>query len=244
MAGIPARVVTGYLATQDLQTRAHRRGLQVLWQTIEELQQYAPSQLVLVTTAHRHSWTQIYMPAYGWVDFETTAFAIPPMGGGDPNNMNVVIPILQEGEQPAPQFQFPWLLVGRVLGIFVLFGILGAYLLRYGREAYLLLLAKSKNTRGLRALQAALLMRLAAEGYPVKHPAETIQEYSDEHPELSRFAALYTRLRYREKSRPQERAESWKDLRVSYRSVLDENRKSGIVNSVKRAFSLKGLYYL
>jgi len=96
MAGIPSRVVTGYLASSELQTPAHIRGLSLLRQALPPLQAFPLEELFLVTTAHRHSWAQFWIPDYGWIDFETTAFAIPPMGMGDPNNRDVVIPLIQE----------------------------------------------------------------------------------------------------------------------------------------------------
>jgi transglutaminase-like putative cysteine protease len=244
LAGIPARVVTGYLATEELQTTAHLRGLLVLQQAIEPLQQFPLSELYLVTTAHHHSWVQLYLPRYGWVDFESTTFAIPPMGSGDPNSMNVVIPIIQGDKGPLPIFQFPWRLALKVLVGLVLVGILGAYTLRYGREVYLFIVSKAQNTRALRALQEALLMRLAAEGYSVKVPSQTIQEYSESYPELGGFASLYTRLRYRERFEPGEKDRAWRDLRENFQRILGQSRKKGLKHLARRMFSLKGLYYL
>jgi len=244
MAGIPARVVTGYLASAELQTPAHRRGVMVLWQELEPLQRFNPADLYLVTTAHRHSWVQIYMPDHGWVDFETTSFAIPPAGTGDPNAMDVVIPIIQEQQNPAPTFEFPWALFARSLLALVVASTLGAYLLRYGREGYLTLVARSGGSRGLRALQGALLMRLAAEGSPLKARSQTIQEYSEENPSVSGFASLYTVLRYKERFRAGERERMWRGLTDAYRSALESSRRSGPLGRLKRFLSLRGLYYL
>ncbi|MDR1636408.1 MAG: transglutaminase domain-containing protein, partial [Treponema sp.] len=78
LAGIPSRVVTGYLAAGSLQTMAHLRGLAALRSKIKVLQEFPFEDLYLVTDAHSHSWTQFYIPGYGWIDFEATAFAIPP----------------------------------------------------------------------------------------------------------------------------------------------------------------------
>ena len=244
LAGIPSRVVTGYLATRELQTNAHLRGLLVLQEAIEPLQQFPLNELYLVTTAHRHSWVQVYMPRFGWVDLETTATALPPMGGGDPNSMNVVIPIIQGNEGPVPTFQFPWRLALRALIGIIFFGFIGAYVLRYGREVYLTLVSRSQNIRALRAVQGVLLMRLAAEGYSIKAQSQTIQEYSGSYPELGGFASIYTQLRYRERSEPAELDRAWKELRDTSRKILAESRKTGFKYSLRRFLSLKGLYYL
>jgi len=216
----------------------------VLQEAIEPLQQYPLNELFLVTTAHRHSWIQVYMPRFGWVDLETTATALPPMGSGDPNSMDVVIPIIQENEGPVPTFQFPWRLALRALIGIILFGAVGAYLLRYGREAYLTIVSRSQNVRALKAVQGALLMRLAAEGYSIKAPSQTIQEYTGGYPELGRFASIYTRLRYREKFEPAELDRAWKELRETSQKILAQSRQTGFKNFLRRILSLKGLYYL
>jgi hypothetical protein len=50
-AGLPARIAVGYAAgSYDADTHTYR-----------------------VTEASAHSWTQVYFPAYGWVDFEPTS---------------------------------------------------------------------------------------------------------------------------------------------------------------------------
>ncbi len=60
--GVPSRVVTGYLASKSLQTPYHTEGAAMLRQSIPRLQDYDITSLYLVTTAHRHSWTQLYFP--------------------------------------------------------------------------------------------------------------------------------------------------------------------------------------
>jgi transglutaminase-like putative cysteine protease len=244
LAGIPTRVVTGYLASGDLQTGAHRRGIAVLLEKIEALQKYPPQNLFLVTTSHRHSWVQFYMPGYGWVDFETTAYALPPMGGGDPNSMDVVIPLIQEGDEILPEFMFPWILALKTLAILMAAGIAGAYLFRYGRELYLHLLLKTRGVRALKALQMLLLMRLAVEGYAVKETSQTILEYSTRYPELSSFASLYTNLRYRERFKKGEWEEKWQKLLGNWREIGQSSRGQGALSLLRRIFSLKGLRYL
>ncbi len=242
LAGIPSRVVTGYLAAKDLQTPAHRRGLELLREKIPALQKFPLRELYLITTAHHHSWVQLYMPGYGWVDFETTAYAIPPQAGGDPNNWNVVIPLL-ENQELAPLYHFPWYLVLRLLAVLTAGVILVMYLYRYGRELYLLNLSRGKGRRSLDALYKLLLLRLVANGFTLKIPAATANEYAADHPELTRFASLYTELKYRELYGVGERERLWKELKKEYRETVRQCRKAGFVNSLRRGFSLRGLYY-
>ena len=242
LAGIPSRVVTGYLAAKDLQTPAHRRGVELLRQKIPALRKFPLSELYLVTTALHHSWVQLYMPGYGWVDFETTAYAIPPQAGGDPNNWDVVIPLL-ENQELAPLYHFPWYLVLRLLAVLTAGVTLLMYLYRYGRELFLLNLSRGKSRRSLDALYKLLLLRLVTNGFALKSPATTPIEYAEDHPELTRFASLYTELKYRELYGAGERELLWKELKREYRETVRQCRKTGFLNFLRRGFSLKGLYY-
>jgi hypothetical protein len=243
LAGIPARVVTGYLSSKGLQTPAHRRGIQALRQAIEPLQSFPEEQLNLVTSAHRHSWTQFYLPTYGWVDFEATAYAIPPMGLGDPNNMNVVIPLIQPEPMPAPAFEFPWLLVAKVVGFLAITALLMLYLYRYGRRFVLVNRASGSGTRALKALYTFTLIRLAEEGSHIKAPSQTVGEYSDAYPAMSEFAEKYAQLRYRQSYRPGERERLWGDVRAASRGAIHSSRRKGIWNGIKRIFTLRGIGY-
>jgi len=63
-------------------------------------------------------------------------------------------------------------------------------------------------------------------------------------PHLARFAGLYTTLRYRERMRPEERARAWAELRACYVGLLASTRTPGLGRLLRRAFSLRGLYYL
>ena len=243
MAGIPSRVVTGYLASRSLQTQSHVRGTYILQQSIPELQKYPLKDLFLVTTAHRHSWVQYYLPSYGWVDFESTAFAIPPPPGQNPNNMKVVIPLIQPQQEPAAVTQFPWLLVLQVLLSIAIGIVVLLYVYRYGREGTLLILSRRKGRRGAWALYRVLLMQLAAAGYHLKPPTRTPVEYAEIHPEVEEFAAAYTRLRYREQSSDVENSQIWERLSTGYHSALRESRKRGLKEWLRRIFSLRGLYY-
>ena len=242
MAGIPARVVTGYLAAAELQTDAHRQGLAMLQEALPPLQDYPPDALFLVTTAHRHSWPQFFVPAYGWVDFDPTSYAIPPAPGTDPASMDVVIPLIQELQEPT-RSRFPWLLALRVMLVFLSSVTVGLYLYRYGMELYLHVVGRRNDERGLKALYRILLMGCAANGQPLKKPSQTSVEYADVCPQLGTFATLYTMLRYRVKLDQTERDDSWHRLRTSFRGAQTEIRKRGIVETLRRIFSLRGLYY-
>lgn len=242
LAGIPSRVVTGYLAARNLQNPAQVRGLEILRREIPALQKFPLSEEYLITTALHHSWVQLYMPGYGWVDFETTAYAIPPMAGGDPNNWNVVIPLLQNTEN-APVYHFPWMLVLKLLVVLAALVILLMYLYRYGRELFLLYLSRGRGRRSLDALYRLLLLRLAANGFELKRPSATAHEYAEAYPPLSRFASLYTELKYRELYEPGERDRLWRELKREYRESIRQCRRAGLLGSLRRGFSLKGLYY-
>lgn len=242
MAGVPSRVVTGYLASKNLQTFAHRRAVRMLQEVIEPLKEFPIQDLYLVTTAHHHSWTQLYMPGYGWIDFDPTSFAIPPFGLGNPNAMNVVIPLIRI-EELKPVFKFPWLFM--LQGLLIIFTALftGLYLYRYGREWRLGRLSEGRSPRALRALYTLMLMKLAANGYDVKSPSETPLEYSGRYPELLKFASTYNTLRYRERYGQGEKAKFLDEIRSAYRDVSDRCRRSGLPNMVRRVFSLRGLHY-
>ena len=244
MLGIPTRVVTGYLGSESLQTPQHARGAAVLRQSIEPLQAYPLEDLYLITTAHRHSWTQFWLPDYGWMDFETTTHAKTPPPGMDANSLDIVIPIIEVEEVPVPRdFIFPWRFALTVLGTLAAAGIVGAYGLRYGREGWLTLRARHADAGGLRALGKLLYMRMASAGYALKPHAHTVQEYARQYPQIGRFAALYTMLRYRTAFDPGERSRTWQELRTHYQAALKDVRTGGLLPLLRRAFSLRALYY-
>jgi len=139
LAGVPSRVVTGYIAAEGLQTPAHLRGISNLRSRLPVLQQFPFENLFLVTNIHRHSWTQFYIPDYGWLDFESTAFAIPPAGSGDFNNWDVVIPVIDDNRTFSQVKKFPWQAVARALIAILIIAVICAYILRYGRELILYL---------------------------------------------------------------------------------------------------------
>ena len=244
LAGVPARVVTGYLASRDLQSLAHWQAVRVLRKSIPLLQEFPTDELYLVTTSQRHSWTQAWLPGLGWVDIESTAFAIPPPPGRNPGDLDVVIPLIQPRPEVSPSFRFPWLLALQALAGLAILALAGLYLYSGLRQAWLALLARGSGPRALRALHQLLLVRLSSRGYELKKPSQTPAEYAQGHPELARFAELYTSLRYRERMPEQERARAWADLRACYAGLRASTRRPGLGGLLRRAFSLRGLYYL
>jgi hypothetical protein len=264
LAGIPSRVVTGYLAAESLQTIAHLRGLAALRSKIKVLQDFPFEDLYLVTDAHSHSWTQFYVPDYGWLDFEATSFAIPPLGFGNGNLRDVVIPLIDETKVFSPVRAFPWRAVLRAAGFLAAAALLCAYLLRYGREIFLRLGARQSGRSGARSLYLLLLARLAADGKPIKPASKTAVEYAQLFPSrgeekprrirkaeegladrhLQNFAELYTELRWREFSDPAEQEKRFRDLKQEYCNIIKASRRRGILPFFIRIFSLRGLAYL
>ena len=250
LAGIPSRVVTGYLAAESLQTQAHLRGLANLREHIEVLRQFPFNNLFMVTNLHSHSWTQFYIPDYGWLDFEATSFAVPPEGTGDFNSWDVVIPIIDENRLVAQVRQFPWRAVLRAAAFMLVFALTAAYALRYGREAFLSFGARRGGRDGARALYLLLLARLAADGKPIKPASKTALEYTSLFPgsmedsHFQSFASLYSELRWREFLDKAQEDERFTRLRQEYFNILKTYRRKGFINSIKRFISLRGLAYL
>jgi hypothetical protein len=182
------------------------------------------------------------MPEYGWVDFETTSEAIPPPPGADPNARNVVIPIIQDISRDEDVFVFPWKFIIKVFLIGAALIVIGLYTYRYGKQAFLMKRSKRNDRKGLQALYTLLLMKKAADGYAVKQPHMTPQEYAEWYPELSEFAAVYTTLRYKEVFEEKEKETLLSRLRNQYRRVVEKKRK-GFPALLRRIFNLKGLYY-
>ena len=214
-AGIPSRVVTGYLASDALQTRAHVSGLYHLRKKIAPLQEFPLDELYLVTTSHRHAWVQFYIPRYGWVDFETTGFAIPPEPEMNPNNQDVIIPLIEEQEvvKPQPEFQFPWVTVTMIAFLMIALSTASLYVYRLVREWYYALRGRARSRSGLEARLTFLLMKLAREGYALKSPYLTPVEYARGVPAISGFAAVYTKLRFKERYQPGEQEATWQEFR-------------------------------
>lgn len=241
LMGIPTRVVTGYLASSGLQNQAHDRGLAVLQDSIPHLGEYSLSEMFLVTTSHRHAWVQYYMPGYGWVDFEPTAYAIPPDRAGDPNERQVVVPIIEERRAPR-EAGFPWNEVANVLLWLVIISLTALYLYRWMSELYLVWRARGGDDRAVRARYRLLLMHLAASGCELKSSGETAQEYAKRRPETSGFARAYTRLRFMPPDR--DRTEVLDELLQEYRSVRRTVLGRSPLRSLRHVLSLRTLYYV
>jgi len=263
LAGIPSRVVTGYLAAESLQTIAHLRGLAALRERIPFLQQFEFDHLYMVTNIHSHSWTQFYIPDYGWLDFESTAFSQPPVGMGDFNTWDVVIPLLDDERTISQVRKFPWRAAGRAVIILIITALVCAYALRYIRELLLSAGARRGGRQGARSLYLLLLARLAADGHPIKPASKTAHEYSELFPKnkekrtedreqsaenkedfcFKAFADIYSEIRWREFSDPAELENRFQLLRNEYNNILSM-RKRGALHWIKRIFSLRGLAYL
>jgi hypothetical protein len=250
-AGIPSRVVTGYLAAESLQTTAHLRGLAALRGKIPLLQEFPFEDLYLVTDAHSHSWTQFYVPDYGWLDFEATAFAIPPIGFGDANLRDVVIPMLDERRVFSQVRAFPWRALLRAVLFLSALALICAYALRYGREAALWFGSRRGGRRGARFLYLLLLAKLAADGRPIKPASRTAREYAELFPAdagaefpFAAFAALYAELRWRQFPSRAGENECFRRLLEEYRKILKAYRRRGFPAFCKRFFNLRGLAYL
>jgi hypothetical protein len=250
IAGIPSRVVTGYLAAESLQTEAHLQGLAALREKIPVLRQFPFNDLYMVTDVHKHSWVQFYIPDYGWLDFEATSYAIPPIGGGDFNTWDVVIPLIDETKVFSPIRKIPWRAVIRVALILAALALFSAYALRYGREAVLFFGAQRGGREGARSLYLLLLARLAADGKPLKPASKTALEYAELFPGTGKdspfaaFAALYSEIRWREFKDSNERDERFLRLRKEYQKILETTRRRGMIKVLIRTFSLRGLAYL
>jgi hypothetical protein len=248
-----------------MQTIAHLRGLASLRGSIPFLRQFPFEHLYLVTNAHGHALTQFYIPGYGWLDFEATSFAIPPLGGGDISNWDVVIPLMNENRTFTQVRKFPWYAVTRAVGFLAFIGLLCAYILRYGREAILYMGVRrgekvSKHSSAARSLYLLLLAKLAADGKPIKPASKTALEFADLFPSqdnfstslsaphfvphLAHFAALYTELRWRNFKNDTEKKERFIMLKQEYVNILKTSRRRGLPAFIIRIFSLRGLAYL
>jgi transglutaminase-like putative cysteine protease len=262
LAGIPSRVVTGYFVSEDTQMEPHLRGLAALRAQIPFLQEFDFNDLFMVTNMHGHSWTQFYIPEYGWLDFESTMFAIPPPTSV--NDWDVVIPLIDENRTLSQLRKFPWRSVLRAAAFFAGFALVFAYALRYGREIALSMGTRRGGRQGARSLYLLLLARLAADGNPIKPASKTATEYSElfsrkdaetqrgekdlraennvEH--LKAFASLYSEIRWKEFDDKEQMQQRFDLLTQEYQAILDSTRKRGIHHWLKRLISLRGLAYL
>jgi len=268
LAGIPSRVVTGYLAAESLQTEAHLRGLIMMQDRIPFLRQFPFDNLFMVTNLHSHSWTQFYIPEYGWLDFESTSFSQPPTEMGDFNNWDVVIPLLDKTRTFSQVRKFPWQAVGRAMAALAVLALLGAYALRYGRELVLYIAScggfnTHNNVRDrARSLYLLMLSRLAADGNPIKPASKTAHEYRELFPKdlttnhrepsqtneeslhLKMFADIYSELRWKQFADQTEMEKRFDSLIQEYHNILRTTKKKGLHRWFIRLLSLRGLAYL
>lgn len=227
MAGIPSRVVTGWLLSRDLQTPAHIEGLMELRKIHPELAEADLMDLYLITSAHHHSWTQFYLPRFGWVDYEPTSRAIPPPPGGDMNSSDVVIPRIYPREEQKFLMNLPWGLILRVGGGLVLTLLLIQYLRRRLALLRLQILSRREDERGLKALYALLIHRYNGREKEKKDPSLTPREMAEQWEDLKPFAELYTSTLLNTALSEDRRRQAMEDLRKEYRSLLDKHRSFG-----------------
>ncbi len=238
--GVPSRVVTGYLASKGLQTQEHIKGLEVLQKSIPELQNYDIDSLYLVTTAHRHSWTQLYFPLFGWIDFESTAEAIPPESEGNPNSARIIIPVIEAKNNPGRDQDFQWLVFFRIVLYLSALSLISLYAYKAFRRILLYVLSRGETDKALQRFFLLLLSRMADSGCRLKHPSETAREYAAHYPSVQEFAETYSHLRYTSSFAENEKAELWASLRASYSKAL---KPQGFGRRFREIFSLRSLYY-
>ena len=178
LAGIPSRVVRGYLASRNLQTPSHVKGIIELQKNIDVLKNYPTEDLLLVTTAHKHAWVQFYLSDFGWIDFETTGYAIPP-SGMDMNNAQVVVPVIRVVEREGQKNYIKGIFIILKLLLFsaVLF-VMILYIYKYSKMVYLLKSSgRDKRDYAVKRYRY-ILMKFFNAGYPVKKKYMTPNEYS------------------------------------------------------------------
>ena len=178
LAGIPSRVVRGYLASENLQTPSHLKGIIELQKNIDVLKDYPPEELLLVTTAHKHAWVQFYLSDYGWIDFETTGYAIPP-SGMDMNSAQVVVPVIRTVEQGEKKDYVKGIfIVLRLLAFSAVLFVLLLYIYKYSRMFYLRKCRCRNEKEYASRRYRYILLKFFTAGYPVKKKYMTPLEYS------------------------------------------------------------------
>ncbi|MFP4442138.1 MAG: transglutaminase-like domain-containing protein, partial [Spirochaetia bacterium] len=242
MAGIPSRVVTGFLASRDLQMPPHLEGIIHLQKQMDEIADIPLSELFLVTTMHRHSWVQFYVPPYGWVDFEATMYAIPPEPDMNPNAAKVVIPLLDRLETNLVREPFRWDIAGIVLLIIAGGIILAGYTAVAGKYWYLAAVSKKASRRGVSAAAKLLLFRMRRNGCTVKKPGMTLKEYAEQYSELSVPAELHSLLLYSGSLSKDEWEKIWREFTGKSKELPGKYRRKGFIELIKRIFSYRGLF--
>ena len=245
IAGIPSRVVHGYLASENLQTPSHDRGIVELQKNIKALQSFSPDELLLVTTAHRHAWVQYYLADYGWIDFETTGFAIPP-SGMDMNAAQVVVPIIRtvSGGGKADMLK-GWLIVFKLLLFSSAILAVFLYVYKYSRLSSLLFSRGPADIESAGKKYRYILLKHYLSGYPVKMKYMTPLEYSRETGggDFKKFSSLYTEICFKDNYAEGE----FESLLNNFSKYFDIVRKrlppSGFRKKLSYFFSLRGIFY-
>ncbi len=245
LAGIPARLVHGWIASRELQTPAHIGGIYHIRKKIPYLQKFDLKNLYLITTAHRHAWIQIYFPKYGWIDIETTSYAIPPKPEFDPNAQDVVIPLIEEEPNILPQkkFQFPYKLFFYFLGIVTIITLTILYIYRIGIYLLYFLLSRKYHSQSLYYLSHLFYMRLYEYGYPKRKFYQTPMEYSEILPETFEFASKLIELKFKINLDEEEKKRKYQNLKEIYKKTLNNLKPKGMWNFLKRTFTLKGIFF-
>ncbi len=242
MSGIPSRVVRGYLASDGLQSPSHIEALSVLKQSLDKIADIPLEKLKLVTTAHRHSWVQFYVPGFGWVDFETTEFAIPPENG-DPNSAQVVIPIIRDVKDRSQAFIFPWKMLLSLTAL--IFASVAALLYLY--KAFILFSLAFKSLKpvplSFEERYKYILHRLFLSGYPLKLKTMTPEEYGEINREFRKFAILFTELLYRSVYTGNEYDEVVNRFGAEYSRLISLTSPKGVTEHFKYLLSLRGVFY-
>lgn len=242
MAGIPSRVVRGYLASDGLQSPSHLEALSVLKKSLDKIADIPLEKLKLVTTAHRHSWVQFYIPGFGWADFETTEYAIPPENG-DPNSAQVVIPIIRDVRDRSQVFIFPWKMLLSLVAL--IFASVAALLYLYKTIILTSLAFKSLKPVPLSFEERYryILHRFFLAGYPLKLKTMTPEEYGEINREFRKFAILFTELLYRSVYTGNEYDEVVNRFGAEYSRLISLTSPKGAAKHLKYLFSLRGVFY-
>ena len=261
LAGIPSRVVRGYLASENLQTLSHRRGIIELQKNIDALKDYSPDKLLLVTTAHKHAWVQFYLSDYGWIDFETTSNAIPPEM--NMNDAQVIIPVIRTVLQSEKKDYVKGVLI--VLKLLLFSAVLLILVLYLYKISKLLYLSKSpgKTDREFAVKRYRyILLRHFLAGYPVKKKHMTPAEYSiasaefagnkdnktspvqeDRNIEFRNLSEILTEILYRENFADGEFDKLMVSYRDSLENIISAFRKGDFREHMVSALSLRGVFY-
>lgn len=242
LSGIPSRIVLGYLASENLQSSKHIQALEILKESLPIIKDVPISELLLVTTAHRHSWVQYYVPQFGWVDFDATSFAIPPLMG-DPNSADLVIPIIR-GERKNPEsYIFPWkVLLALILAILICIA-LTLYFYKAFLLCYLSVKSKKPTAISFESRYRYILHRFFLSGRTMKTRSMTPIEYGQKEKDFALFAQLFTELLYQENYSGRMREETLAIFDEEYKKLITLSLPKEFLGKIKAFFSMRGIFY-